>query len=108
MNKSKNKRRSVRVDCTVPVEGKKDGIFDHTLTTDISKGGLGFISNHKIPLGKKIPIEIALDSDGETVFVIGKVVWCVSVPDAGTFRVGIKFDEVLSGSKSRLNRFFKK
>jgi len=93
--------------CVVPVEGKEGGLFDHTRAVDFSRGGLGFISEHRIPVNKKIPIELDLSDEGEPVFVIGRVKWVHPIPDSSHFRVGVTFTDVLRGSKSRLDRYFK-
>ena len=61
-------RRNKRQICVVPVEGKRDSVFDHTQVIDFSKGGIGFVSQHRIPLNKEMPIEIDLTAEGEPVF----------------------------------------
>ena len=100
-----NRRKNKRVTCLVPVEGKKGGIFDHTQTVDISKTGMGFISDHKIPLNKKIAIELDLNTENP-VLVIGKVKWVRPFNQSETFRVGLHFEDILNGSHSRLNQHF--
>ena len=58
-------RKNKRYACTVPVEGKEKSVFDHTQVIDFSKGGIGFVSQHRIPVNKEVPIEIDLTADGE-------------------------------------------
>jgi len=99
----KNKRRS----CFVPVEGKTGSVFDHTQAVDFSKGGLGFVSEHRIPVNKEIPIELELAVEGNPVFVIGKVQWVRRILDSKAYRIGVSFTDILRGSKSRLNQYFK-
>ena len=103
-----NKRRNERFNCIVPVESKEGSIFDKTKTIDISKGGLGFISQNVIPLNQEVAIEIDLTEDGEPVFVIGKVQWVRPIANSEKFRIGVSFDKILKGSKSRLDKYFKK
>ena len=104
----KNQRRAKRYTCLVPVDGKKGTLFGQTLTFDISKGGMGLISPNKIPLNKTIAIALDLEESDEPVLVIGKVRWVVPIEDSSQFRVGLSFDEVLGGTKSRIEQYFKK
>lgn len=104
MNKRKNERRN----CAVPVDSREGSLFDKSKTIDISKGGLGFISKNVIPLHKEIPIEIDINEDSDPVFVVGKVEWVEPMADSSNFRVGISFNQVLDGSKSRLIQYFRK
>ncbi len=101
-------RRNTRLECLVPVDGKQGSLFDHTKTVDLSKGGMGFLSDHKIPLEQEIMVELDLDKKGPPVFVIGKVKWVRRVPESGMYRVGLSFVEVVQGSKSRLDKYFSK
>jgi len=102
----KNKRKTERVTCLVPVEGKEGSIFDCTSTVDISKSGIGFVIQKKIPLNKKIAIELNLDQEDDSVLVIGKVRWVTSIAESGNYRIGLSFTDVKYGSKSRLNKYF--
>ena len=101
-----NLRRSQRKECAVPVEGKEGTVFDRTQAVDFSKGGLGFISKHRIPKNKEIPIELELTPGGDPVFVVGKVTWVQKIKGSDYYRIGLSFTEVLHGSKSRLSRYF--
>lgn len=102
-----NNRKNKRHVCVVPVEGKKNSVFDHTQVIDFSKGGIGFVSQHRIPVNKEVPIEIDLTADGEPVFVVGRVQWVQRIMNSKSYRVGMSFEDVLQGSKSRLNKYFK-
>ncbi len=102
-----NNRKNKRHVCVVPVEGKKNSVFDHTQVIDFSKGGIGFVSQHRIPVNKEVPIEIDLTADGKPVFVVGRVQWVQRIMNSKSYRVGMSFEDVLQGSKSRLNEYFK-
>ena len=102
-----NHRKNQRQACLVPVVGKSGSIFDHAQAVDFSKGGLGFVSRHRVPVNKKIPIELELTAEGTPVFVIGKVRWVYHDLEAHCYRIGIAFTNVLQGSKSRLNHYFR-
>jgi len=97
----------MRYRCLVPVEGKEGSVFNHTRTVDFSKRGLGFVSDHRIPVNKEIPIEIDLTVDGNPVFVVGRVQWVRRIVNTKHYRIGVTFKDVMQGSKSRLEQYFK-
>lgn len=102
----KNKRKVARVSCLVPVDGQEGGVFDNLHTIDISKTGIGFVSQKKIPLNKKIAIELDLDEE-ESVFVIGKVKWVSPIARTQQYRIGLTFTDVVNSNSSRLQAYFK-
>ena len=104
----KNKRKDNRASCLVPVVGQKNGIFGQTRTVDISKRGLGFISRCRVPINKKIAIELDLSNDGEPVLVIGQVKWVRPLSKTDHYRIGVYFEDVLKESKPRLDKYFDK
>lgn len=99
-------RKDQRVSCLVPVDAKRNDPFDRTRTIDFSKGGIGLISSHEIAVDQKITIELDLDQDNDPVFVVGKVKWVVPDPQTDKYRVGLSFESVNSGFRSRLDRYF--
>jgi len=103
----KNKRKNRRISCGVPIEGKEGSVFDQTRTIDISTSGIGFISQRKIPLNKKIALALELDAFGEPVLVIGQVRWVQPISNTETYRIGMTFADVPRGSKSRLHKYLK-
>ena len=103
----KNKRKTERFSCFVPVDGQAGGAFDLSRTFDISKSGIGFVSQKRIPLNKKITIELDLDQDGLPVFVTGRVSWVRPILKDRAYRIGLAFTDYRHGSKSRLSKFFK-
>ena len=92
---------------SVPIDGKDGSVFDQTQTVDFSKKGLGFVSRHRIPVSIEILIEIELTVDGNPIFVIGRVQWAHRILNSKNYRIGILFKDVMTGSKSRLNQYFK-
>ena len=106
--KNMNKRKNQRLNCLVPVDSKRGSIFDEACTVDFSKGGMGFLSRHNIPINKKIAIELDLESEGEPVLVIGQVKWVRPIENSDQYRIGVYFDSIVQGSKARLNSYFVK
>ena len=107
MPSTQNKRKSERFVCFVPIEGKEGTVFASSQTVDISRDGIGFISNKIVPLNKKIAIEIALAPEDEPVLVIGQVQWVRQLSNINSYRVGMRFANILPGSRSRLDKYFR-
>ena len=108
MSEFVNKRKSRRTNCFVPIDGKKGGIFDQSQTVDLSKRGIGLISNYKLAIGQEIPIELDFNGDINSVLVLGRVIWSIQDSQIKAYRAGINFVDVLRGSKGKLKQFFKK
>ena len=98
-----NKRKSARFDCYVPVNGKEGAAFSSTKTVDISRDGIGFLSNHAVPLNEKVAIELALKPDTEPVLVIGEVKWVRKISDTDQYRIGLTFADVIDGSRDDID-----
>jgi c-di-GMP-binding flagellar brake protein YcgR len=101
-----NKRSETRHNCFVPVESKSDSSFDQTQTVDISRHGIGFISPHAHNINERIAIEIQLNANTDPVLVIGTVKWVRKLSDSDNYRIGLNYDEIISGSQRRLDRYF--
>jgi c-di-GMP-binding flagellar brake protein YcgR len=103
-----NKRRSKRFDCYVPVGGKEGAAFSSTKTIDISRDGIGFLSNHAIPVNERVAIELVLKPDTDPVLVIGEVKWVRKVLDTDQYRVGLTFADIIDGSQDDLDKLLNK
>ena len=101
-----NQRVEPRHNCYVPVEGKEGSEFDQTKTIDISRHGIGFLSSHPVGINQKIALEIILKPNTEPVMVIGVVKWVRKIETSDQYRVGMVFSEIISGSPTRLDKFF--
>ncbi|NLE64321.1 MAG: PilZ domain-containing protein [Elusimicrobia bacterium] len=98
-----DKRKSRRFNCLVPVDGKDGAVFATSRTVDISRDGIGFISNRSVPLHEKIAIELALKPDSEPVLVIGEVKWVRKIADGDQYRIGLTFSDIIDGTKDELD-----
>lgn len=106
MKTAQNKRNEARYGCYVPVESKAGSEFDQTKTVDISRHGIGFVTSHPIPVNQKIAVELALKPDTEPVLVVGVVKWVRKLAEGDQYRVGMTFSEIISGSSTRLDKYF--
>ena len=104
--KPPNQRSEARYNCFVPVEGKNGSEFDRTQTVDISRHGIGFLSPQTVGINQKIALEIVLRPNTEPVMVIGVVKWVRKLADSEQYRVGMVFSDVISGSPTRLDKYF--
>lgn len=93
MRTQKNNRKTQRRSCFVPIEGKKGSIFESIQTLDISKEGLGLLSEKAIPLNHKIAVEIEFSPQGKSVIRIGEVKWIQKLPDSQNYRLGMQLLE---------------
>jgi c-di-GMP-binding flagellar brake protein YcgR len=101
-----NQRVEARYNCVVPVEGKEGREFDRTKTLDISRHGIGFLTSQSIGINQKIALEIVLKQNTEPVMVIGVVKWVRKLSVSDQYRVGLVFSDIISGSPSRLDKYF--
>jgi len=101
-----NNRMETRNNCFVPVESKSDSSFDLTRTVDISRHGIGFISSHPHNINERIAIEIQLKANTDPVLVMGHVKWIRKLSNSEQYRVGMNYDEIISGSQRSLDRYF--
>ncbi len=106
MGASTNQRTETRFGCYVPVEGKEGGEFDQTKTIDISRHGIGFLTSQPVGINQKIAVEIVLKENTQPVMVVGVVKWIRRLQDSDQYRVGMVFSEVISGSDTRLDKYF--
>ena len=104
---SSNQRCEDRKNCFVPVESKDGSTFDSTKTFDISRHGIGFLSLKPIAINQKIALELVLKPNTEPVMVIGVVKWVRKIETTNQYRVGMTFSEIIAGSSTRLDKYFK-
>ena len=104
MGARNNKRRNSRTRCLVPIDAKRGGALDRTQTTDISRGGVGFVSRSAIPVAEKIAVELELGPEQNPILVMGQVKWIQADQDTDTYRFGIEFGKLLSGDRARLRK----
>ena len=97
-----NKRRAMRQQCYVPVEGKAGSGFARVKTLDISAGGMGFLGLRALPLRKRIAVEIQTAPGSEPIVAVGRICWVKKEIGSKFYRFGLKFYKFLSGSLREL------
>jgi hypothetical protein len=91
---SKSIRKFIRHPADIPiqvlldwVDGSEDDTADQTLT-NVSLGGLSFLSQHPIEILKRVKVSIPVLNHEN--FLIGTVVWCR--PSEQVYEIGLEFD----------------
>ncbi len=101
-----NQRSEDRFNCLVPVEGKKGSEFDRSKTFDISRHGICLVASQPVGVNQKIALEIVLKPNTKPVMVIGVVKWVRKIGSSDQYRIGMVFSEIISGSGTRLDKYF--
>lgn len=83
------RRRFTRYAIPVPVRCRSDGDGFETRAGDLSGGGVSFLAGHRLPPGQEV--EVALPLERDSFRMRGEVVRCEPDPEAGDYRVGVRF-----------------
>ena len=108
MTEVEEKRKAKRFNCRVPVMCKKGTAFDNSQTIDISKAGVGLVSNKFIPVDTRMILEIALSPHSDPVLALGQVRWARRIPVSDTYRIGMHFADIAGAARSQINNAFSK
>jgi len=105
MKKIKNNRLIRRRRCLVPVDSRA-GEAASMRTVDISRRGLGLITERPMAVGDGLAVQMDVSPDGDAVVVWGKVRWVRRIPSTGRYRLGVRFDESTpNASAAELKRY---
>ncbi|MEI8176080.1 MAG: PilZ domain-containing protein [Candidatus Omnitrophota bacterium] len=103
------KRRARRFDLEVPVEYKKlrgaPEIRKGSLTSNISTGGVRFITDEFLPYTARLVIEINLPLPERPVSAVSKISWIRKMPAGEQYEVGNQFLEISKEDKNRLSKY---
>ena len=102
---AKEKRKSQRLDCRVPIMCRRGSLFDNSQTMDISDGGVGLLSPKMVPVNTNMIMEIALAEKQEPILCVGKVRWVQKSGIADSFRIGMNFTDIAEDCKNRLSQY---
>jgi c-di-GMP-binding flagellar brake protein YcgR len=61
------------------------------VAVNISGGGMCFASDHEIPAGAMLAMELSLEELPTPVVSLGRVVWCDRADTEGRYDVGVEF-----------------
>lgn len=92
--KEEEKRRFPRIRMHNPLSFQIIGSQEicHTISEDVSTGGVGFINNRFIAPETQVTLKINVLS--RVLNAIGKIAWAACKPHCDSCRIGIKFTEI--------------
>lgn len=96
------RRRSVRVFVSVPIEVRDERGFSFHSTRDLSATGCFFDRAIPHPVGARVALSFALPGDGRTVRCEGEV---VNVPNKQGYGMGIRFVNLSPADGQRIEAF---
>ncbi|MCM8763679.1 MAG: PilZ domain-containing protein [Candidatus Omnitrophica bacterium] len=105
-----NRRRYHRInfDTSVTYQTKVGSRLNHTLTRDLSEGGMGVIFEEFLPKDAELILEFSLKKNSTPIRTRAKVVWVQKLPYTERYRAGLEFEEMEALQKSNLKRFINK
>ena len=71
----------------------EDDIIRKGKCVDVSAQGICFITEHKLPMYKKIQLWLEVEQEREALHAEGDIIWKEEA-EPGVFRVGVSFDSV--------------
>lgn len=103
-------RKFVRIQWPIVVQYKtleEPYTKDQIVGTDISEGGISFISYERLPKGTRLDIQVQVPFDSMPVFAKGKISWVKNLGEGHekTFEIGLEFYEVDPRDKKRLKTY---
>lgn len=104
------KRKFVRIQWPIVVQYKtleEPYTKDQIVGSDISEGGVSFISYERLQKGTKLEMQIQVPFDSLPLFAKGKVAWVRTIGEEHekTFEVGLEFLEVDPRDRNRLKTY---
>ena len=99
------RRRSIRIESSVPVHYKAEQQFVTTVSKDIGENGIKFTANRFIPVFSKLLIDIFLFHNVEPVRMLTEVIWVRKLPHLDLYSIGTKFVELSKEHKKLISYY---
>ncbi|HEX4620968.1 MAG TPA: PilZ domain-containing protein [Myxococcaceae bacterium] len=99
---SAERRRASRVPVAITVELRNERGFSLHVSSNLSAGGAFFGRSIPHPVGEKVKVTFSLPGEAQPITCQGEV---VSVPDKKSFGMGVRFLDLSSPDKVRLDAF---
>lgn len=80
----------------------------HTLTKDLSLGGLRCLSLKAIPVSMELQIELTVPNNSEVFQLHGRVAWFRSLPESDQYDLGISFSDLPEKTGQHLSAYLDK
>ncbi|MCM8797590.1 MAG: PilZ domain-containing protein, partial [Candidatus Omnitrophica bacterium] len=103
--KEKDKRQYPRIAMRLPLTYRVRGkpISESTISTDISSGGLSFVTDKFFPVQTMLNLEFNLLS--RFISLGGQVRWISPMPHSDKNKIGIQFTEIADTQKDYLSDY---
>jgi len=103
------KRISPRFKIDTPVEyrmlrGAREAVQGSVLS-DISAGGVRFITNEFLALTARMVLDITLPVPERPIFAVSKIAWIKKLPMGDRYEIGNQFLEISRDDKARLSSY---
>lgn len=97
------KRRFLRFDVLMDAFCHKSGQKRDLKIKNLSKEGVGVVSDYPLGTGEKVDIEMSIPGDNVPIVLQGEIAWASSpAQDNCHYQSGIKFRNMGNGDKARL------
>jgi hypothetical protein len=80
----------------------------HTLTKDVSQGGLRCLTPKPVPVGSEVRLEVLLAGSPIAMHIGGHTRWFREVPYSEMFEVGVAFEPVDPETERRLSTYLER
>jgi len=100
------RRKYVRVETHMPVRFQLKGFsskFGHTLSKDISEGGMRLVLNEFLPPKTEVLIEAIVL--GKIISTLAKVVWSQRISHSDSYQTGLKFLEMDRTAREKFREY---
>ncbi|MCM8766017.1 MAG: PilZ domain-containing protein [Candidatus Omnitrophica bacterium] len=104
------RRKYPRIDfnTSVTYQTKGETRLEHTLTRDISEGGMGLILERFLPKNTELILTFNLRHRSTPLRTPARLAWIQKLPYAERYRAGLEFGEMESLNRLNIKRFINK
>lgn len=99
------RRKNKRISSKRPLQYQHANRVYHTLTKDISIGGVKMLSSHFLPIACRMLFGLSLKEDQEPIQTMGEVAWTEKLPHSEQYNTGVAFKELNTQTMAALNSF---
>lgn len=108
----KERRKCPRIDARLPLQFKDIQrpieTYAGSLTKDISKSGIRFVSSEFLSIFTRLLLEISIPSFSRPIKAISKVAWIRKMPRSSQYNVGLQFMDMTEEDSKHLASFITK
>ncbi len=99
------RRKSIRIESSIPVHYKGEQQFIMTVSKDIGENGVKFTTNRFIPVFSKLVMDIFLFHNSEPIRMLTEVIWIRKLPRLDLYSIGTRFLELSKEHKKLISHY---